>query len=279
MRIGLAQIDCLLGDIEHNLGRMSEIIGQACEQKVDLLVFPELCVTGYSVGQVSEEFALSPADPRLLALLESAGEMSIVFGFPEDGGLRTYNSAAYFEAGRLLHVHRKLYLPTYDAFEERKHFSPGQAMRAFGSELGSMAMMVCNDAWQPVLPFLAVQDGAEILLIPTNSAESRFPDDVDTVEYWRDITRFYARMFESFVVFVNRVGSDSDFEFWGRSHIVDPSGAVVAEAPASREALITADIDLREVRRWRRRVPLVKEARLALLCREFDRLAQAGGDL
>lgn len=279
MRIGLGQIDCLLGDVEHNLGRMREVVHQAHEQNVDLLVFPELCVTGYSLGQISEDISLSPSDPRLQPLLAEAGAMSIVFGFHEDGGLRTYNSAVYFESGNPVHVHRKLYLPTYGAFEERKFFSPGQSMRAFRSGLGSMALMVCNDAWQPVLPFLAVQDGAEILLIPTNSADSRFPGSVDNVEYWHGITRFYARMFESFVVFVNRVGSENDLEFWGRSHIVDPSGAIITEAPASREALVTADVDLQEVRRWRRRVPLVKEARLALLCREFDRLAQAGGDL
>lgn len=279
MRIGLAQVDCLLGDIEHNLETMRQAVSHAHQECVDLLVFPELCVTGYSLGQVSEEISLSSTDPRLQPLLDEAGDMSIVFGFHEDGGLRTYNSAAYYENGRLVHTHRKLYLPTYGAFEERKHFSPGQTMRAFNTGLGTMAMMVCNDAWQPVLPFLAVQDGAQILLIPTNSAESRFPEGVDNVGYWHDITRFYARMFESYVVFVNRVGTEGEFEFWGRSHITGPSGEIVAEAGASREALVTADIDLQEVRRWRRRVPLVKEARLALLCREFDRLAQAGGDL
>ncbi len=279
MRIGLAQMDCVLGEVEHNLGTMRDFVRRAREQDVDLLVFPELCVTGYSLGQISDEISLSPADPRLQPLLAEAGGMGLVFGFHEDGGLRTYNSAAYFEGSQLLHVHRKLYLPTYGAFEERKHFSPGQSMRAFRSGLGSMAMMVCNDAWQPVLPFLAVQDGAELLLIPTNSADSRFPASVDNVEYWHGITRFYGRMFESFVVFVNRVGRENDFEFWGRSHIVSPDGNIIAEAPALREALVTADIDLSEVRRWRRRVPLVKEARLALLSREFDRLVQAGGDL
>ncbi len=272
-------MDSLLGDIAHNLDKMREFVASARAKGVDLLVFPELSVTGYSLGQVSEEISITPDDPRLQPLLAEAGDMSLTFGFHEDGGLRTYNSAAYFEAGQLVHVHRKLYLPTYGAFEERKHFSPGQSMRGFHSALGNMALMVCNDAWQPVVPFIAVQDGAEVLLIPTNSADSRFPGSVDNADYWFGITRFFGRMFESFVVFVNRVGHENGLVFWGRSHVVGPDGTVLAEAPAFEEALVTADIDLHDVRHWRRRVPLVKEARLALLCREFDRLAQEGGDL
>lgn len=280
MRIGLAQIDSVPGEIDDNLNNMRVYVSQAREQAVDLLVFPELSVSGYSLGQISEEVSsISPSDPRLRPLLDEAGGMSIVFGFHEDGGMRTYNSAAYFEAGRLVHVHRKLYLPNYGAFEERKHFSPGQNMRAFNTELGTTAMLVCNDAWQPVLPFLATQDGAQILLIPTNSADIRFPGSVNNDDYWHVITQFHARMFQCVVVFVNRVGREGEFQFWGRSHITGPSGELIVEAPRSEPAMIVADIDLQEVRHQRRRVPLIKEARLGLLCREFDRLAQDGGDL
>ena len=134
-------------------------------------------------------------DERIRTLVEEAGETSVVFGFHEDGGdIRTFNSAAYFEDGSLVHLHRKLYLPTYGVFEERKFFSPGQQMRAFGTKFGKMAILICNDAWQPALGFLAVQDSARVLIIPTNSADSRFPDEMDTTGYWYDITRFYARM-------------------------------------------------------------------------------------
>ena len=192
---------------------------------------------------------------------------------------RTYNSAAYFEDGSLLHLHRKLYLPTYGIFEERKFFSPGQRMKAFGTKFGSMAALICNDAWQPALGFLAVQDGARVLLVPTNSADSRFPGDLDTTEYWHDITRFYARMYECYVVFVNRVGTEGDLDFWGNSHVVDPWGNLVVEAPLYKEAVVTADLDLQSVLRRRRKVPLLREARLGLLDRELHRLVEEGGDL
>jgi predicted amidohydrolase len=102
---------------------------------------------------------------------------------------------------------------------------------------------------------------------------------LDTRGYWRGITRFYSRMLECYVVFVNRVGKQDSLVFWGYSHVVDPWGTVVAEAPVYEEALITVDIDLGNVRRRRREVPLVKEARLALLARELNRLVDEGGDL
>lgn len=276
----MAQVAPVLGDVDANFELARQAIREAREKGADLVVFPELSMTGYSLGQVSEEVSIEASDPRITELAEEAGDVSVVIGFHEDGsGVRTYNSAAYLEGGQILHLHRKLYLPTYGIFEERKHFSPGQNMRAFTSRFGRMAMMICNDAWQPALGFLAVQDFARVLLIPTNSADSRFPGDLDTTEYWRDITEFYGRMYECYVVFVNRVGSEGDLDFWGNSHVVDPWGQTIVEAPLRKEAIVTADLDLQSVLKRRRKVPLLKEARLSLLNRELHRLAEEGGDL
>jgi predicted amidohydrolase len=215
------------------------------------------------------------------SLAEAAGEMAVVVGFCEEGQrFQTYNSAAYLEGGVLRHLHRKLYLPNYRIYEERKHYNPGQNMRAFDTRLGRMAMLICNDAWQTFLPFIAVQDGAQVLIIPADSGSyPSYPELLDTRDYWRGITRFYARMLECYVVFVNRVGKQDNLVFWGYSHVVDPWGTVVAEGPLHEEDLITVDIDLGNVRRRRREVPLVKEARLALLARELNRLVDEGGDL
>ncbi|MBA3423149.1 MAG: amidohydrolase [Rubrobacter sp.] len=280
MRVALAQIAPVLGDIRANFQRAMEVIAEAKGLGADLVVFPELSLTGYTLGQVSEEVSIDVEDERVTSLVEAAGETSLVISFHEDdGSLRTYNSAAYFEDGSLVRLHRKLYLPTYGIFEERKHFSPGQTMRAFGTKFGRMAILICNDAWQPALGFLAVQDGARVLLIPTSSADSRFPGDMDTTQYWYDITRFYARMLECYVVFTNRVGTEGELAFWGSSHVMDPLGNVVAEAPLYKEALITADLDVNSVLQRRRRVPLLREARLGLLSKELSRLVEEGGDL
>ena len=280
MRVALAQIDPTLGDVDANLRRAEEAIEEAKSGGADLVVFPELSLTGYSLGRIEDDISTGVLDERITSLAERAGDTSILLGFHEDGGsFRTYNSAAYFEDGSLLHLHRKLYLPTYGIFEERKFFSPGQRMKAFGTKFGGMAALICNDAWQPALGFLAVQDGARVLLVPTNSADSRFPGDLDTTEYWHDITRFYARMYECYVVFVNRVGTEGDLNFWGNSHVVGPLGDLVVEAPLYKEAVVTADLDLKSVLQRRRRIPLLREARLGLLDRELHRLVEEGGDL
>ncbi|HET7326935.1 MAG TPA: nitrilase-related carbon-nitrogen hydrolase [Nocardioidaceae bacterium] len=279
MRITLAQVDSTLGDIDANVARAAEAIAEAVRASTDLIVFPELHLTGYSVGRVDVDLSLRPDDERLLRLAKDAGGAGLVLGFVEAGGLHTYNSAAYYRDGQLVHVHRKLYLPTYLDFEERKHFTPGTGLRAFpGGEAGKMAMLVCNDAWQPQLPFLATQDGARMLLVPTTSAQSSFPERYDSRTYWRDITSFYGRMYQLFVVFVNRVGVEGDLRFWGGSHLVDPWGNVVAGATEGTEDLVTVEVDIDDVRRRRRDIPLVKEARLGLIRREVERLLDEGGD-
>jgi len=280
MRIALAQVDAQLGDVDANVERAKRAIVDATG--ADIVVFPELALSGFSVGEVAEDLSM-PLDDERLAGLAAHTPGGVLLGFPEAQahGLHTYNSAAYFEAGRLVHVHRKLYLPTYSMFEERKHFMPGQTSRAY-PVLGGRhraATLVCNDAWQPQLAFLATQDGAMIMLVPAASAQSVFPEHYDSRDYWHGITRFYGRMYQLYVVFVNRVGVEGKLRFWGGSHVVDPWGEVIAEACEDEEEILCVDIDVAEVRRRRRGIPLVREARLGLLRREIDRLLDEGGDL
>jgi predicted amidohydrolase len=280
MRVALAQIDCVLGDTDKNLRKAKEVVAEARSRSADLTVFPELSLSGYALEELDDDLAIEAQSETIGSLAEAAGEMAVVVGFCEEGQrFQNYNSAAYLEGGALRHLHRKLYLPNYRIYEERKHYNPGQSMRAFDTRLGRMAILICNDAWQPFLPFIAVQDGAQVLIIPADSGSYPYPELLDTKDYWRGITRFYARMLESYVIFVNRVGQQDEIVFWGYSHVVDPWGTVVAEGPLHEEALITVDMDLGNVRRRRREVPLVKEARLALLAKELNRLAEEGGDL
>ena len=271
MRVVLAQIDCALGDVPANARRVRETLAAA---PADLVVFPELTLTGYHVGHVGHDVSL-PAGDAEIAGLGGHADTAFVLGFAEAGRVHTYNTAAYVAGGAVRHVHRKLYLPTYDVWEERKHFTPGAQMRAFDTRFGRMAILLCADAWQPAVAVLAVQDGARVLIVPANSAARR-PDIHET---WRDITRFYARTLQCFVIFVNRVGEEGGLRFWGGSHVYAPGGELVAEAPRDEPALVRADIDLGDVRRVRREMPLIKEARLGLLSRELERLAAEGGDL
>jgi predicted amidohydrolase len=275
VRVALAQLDCELGDVPENTRRARALIAQARAERADLVVLPELTLTGYSLGRVPDDVSLASDDEELVDLAGAADGLGCVIGFAEAGRVHTYNSAAYLERGAVRHLHRKLYLPTYDIWEERKHFTPGSAMRAFDTDVGRVAILICSDAWQPALAVVAIQDGARVLIVPANSTARRAENRQD----WHDVNRFCARQLECYVVFVNRVGEEGELSFWGGSHVYDPWGELVAEAPLDQPALLTAELDLAAVRRRRREMPLVKEARLALLSRELERLSAEGGDL
>jgi predicted amidohydrolase len=282
VRITLAQVDSKLGDVDANVQQAAEAIERAKADRSDLVVFPELYLSGYSIGTLDDDVTIRVDDPRLVELARRAAPAGLHIGFAESAtrSPHTYNSAAYYEGERLVHVHRKLHLPTYSIFEERKHFTPGPSLRAYavGDDV-PMATLICGDAWQPQLAFIATQDGARALIVPAAGAQSRFPEHYDAREYWEGITRFYGRMYQLYVVFVNRVGDEGELRFWGGSHVVDPWGNIVAQAAEFEPDLVTADVDLDEVRRRRRSIPLVKEARLALIQREIARLLEEGGDL
>jgi predicted amidohydrolase len=255
MRIALAQLDSRLDDAAAN----ERAARAALETDVDLVVFPELQLTGYgaSEGRALEDVAALAADATALLC------------FHERSGAHIYNSAAYVDHGTVVHVQRKLYLPHYLEFTERDLFEPGDGLRAFDTFAGRAATLICNDAWQPMLPFIAVQDGARIVFMP--SASSTAMDEVD--RYWFDLTRYTAQMLECFVVFVNRVGTDDGFTFWGGSHVVDPAGAIVAEAPRFEQTVLVVDVDVAQVERRRRELPLLaNDARLDLLQAELSRL-------
>ena len=267
IRVALAQVDSRLGDHEANVELARRVLAEARAAGADLIVFPELQLSGYALGHTRRETAC--AVEMLAPLAAEAGDGAVVLGFHERDGERTYNSAAYYERGRLRHVHRKLYLVQYLGFEEAAHFAPGDELRAFDTAHGRLATLICNDAWQPVLPFLAVHDGARVLLMP--SASSTAVPEAEP--YWRALTRFYASLLECYVVFVNRVGDEAGLTFWGGSHVVDPLGEVVAEAPRLEEALVHADLDLERVESRRRELPLVGDPRFDLLRAELERLA------
>jgi predicted amidohydrolase len=280
LRVALAQVDCVLGDVEENVRRASEQIARARAEGAELVVFPELSLTGYALGAVTEDVALTVDDDAIGALAAAAADVGVVVGCVEQGAVQTYNSALYLERGAVVHVQRKTHLPTYGRFEEHKYFSQGPALRAFDTRLGRFALLICNDAWQAPLAFVAVHDGARVLIVPAcSSLEPGSGTDPAEIERdWSDLLRFHARFLQAWVVFVNRVGEEAGLTFWGGSQVVDPWGEVVARAPRGEAALVHAELDLGAVRRRRRELPLLKEPRLGLMRREVDRLLDDAGD-
>jgi predicted amidohydrolase len=280
LRVALAQVDCVLGDVAENTRRARDAIARARADGADLVVFPELSLTGYALGTVTEDVALTLDDPAIETLAAAADGVGAVIGCVEHGRVQTYNSALYLEDGAVAYVQRKTHLPTYGRFEEHKHFSQGPGLRAFDTRLGRFALLICNDAWQAPLAYVAAHDGARVLIVPAcSSLEPGSGTDPAEIERdWSDLLRFHARFLQAWVVFVNRVGEEAGLTFWGGSQVVDPWGRVVAQAPRGEAALVHAEIDLGAVRRRRRELPLLKEPRLGLVRREVARLLDDAGD-
>lgn len=284
--IGMAQIAPRLGDVEANLSHHLEIIHAARERGVDLLVFPELSLTGYFLKDLVPVVA-RPAvteDPILGRLAEQSHDMDIVVGFvEEDPRYRYFVSAAYLSRGRIVHVHRKIYLPTYSMFDEGRYVAAGRDLQAFDARLGRLGMLICEDFWHLSPPYCLWLDGADVLIhisaSPGRGLSGPETGRLASTRFVENINRVYAAALTSFVIHVNRVGFEDGVNFWGGSFCVGPDGEVLAQAPYFEEALLTVQIDLAELRRVRSRLPLLRDERPELVMRFLQRLLDGSSRL
>jgi predicted amidohydrolase len=279
IRIALAQVAPRLGDLEHNLARHVELIREAREAGgASLVVFPELGLTGYLLQDLAAEVAMRLDDPRLVALAAEADGCSAVVSFVEESGdHRLFIAAALLEDGRIRHVHRKVHLPTYGLFDERRFFAAGDAVRAVPSRLGvGVGLAVCEDFWHLGTAQVLALDGAQLLVnvssSPGRDLAATHAEGLGTAASWRALLRTYAQLTTSVVVFCNRVGVDESISFWGGSEIIGPAGETIVRAPLYDEALVYGDVAPGDVRRERIALPLLRDERPELLVRELERI-------
>ena len=278
LRIALAQIAPRLGLFEENLARHEQLLAEARAGGAGLVVFPELGLTGYLLQDLAAEIAIRTDDPRLAGLAAAAEGLSAVVSFVEESAdHRLFISAALLEEGRVAHVHRKLFLPTYGLFDERRFFAPGDRLRSVPSRLGvGLGIGICEDFWHLAVPDLLALDGAQLLLnvssSPGRDLAATNEVGLGTATSWRTLMRAYAQLTTSLVVFVNRVGIDESIAFWGGSEVIGPSGRPIFSAPLFDEGLFLVDVDLADIRRERISLPLLRDERPELLVRELERI-------
>jgi len=278
LRIALAQVAPRLGALEENLARHAELVREAAAGGAGLVVFPELGLTGYLLQDLAGEVAMRVDDPRLAALAaETAGCSAVVSFVEESGDHRLFIAAALLEDGRVRHVHRKIHLPTYGLFDERRFFAAGDAIRAVPSRLGvGIGLTVCEDLWHLGTAQVLALDGAQVIVnvssSPGRDLAATHAEGLGTAASWRSLLRTYAQLTTSVVVFCNRVGVDESISFWGGSEVIGPAGETIARAPLYDEALVYADVPLADVRRERIALPLLRDERPELLVRELERI-------
>ena len=279
LNLGLAQIATKLGDVESNLEKHLRFINQAKEQKADLVVFPELSLTGYVVQDLVATVAHRPTedDPIFKHLLKASQDLDIVVGFvDEDSRHRFFIASTYLSGGRVLHVHHKVYLPTYGLFDEGRFFAWGDAVRSFETRFGRAGLLICEDFWHASPPYLLWLDGADIMLFSSASPGRGLTDGekLESARWVERVTSAYASMFTSFVVHCNRVGYEDGLHFWGGATVNDPNGELLARGPYFEEALTFVQLDLNQLRRTRARLPLLRDERTNLTMSELQRILQ-----
>jgi len=278
LTVALAQIAPRLGLLDENVARHHELIVEAHGKRAGLIVFPELGLTGYLLQDLAAEVAMRLDDPRLAGLAEASAGMSAVVSFVEESAdHRLFIAAALLEDGRIRHVHRKLFLPTYGLFDERRFFAAGDLLRATPSRLGvGVGIAICEDFWHLTVPQLLALDGAQLLInvssSPGRDLAATNEVGLGTATSWRTLMRTYAQLTTSVVIFCNRVGVDESISFWGGSEVIAPNGEALFTAPMFEEGLFTVDIPMADLRRERLALPLLRDERPELQVRELSRI-------
>jgi N-carbamoylputrescine amidase len=264
VRVAAAQLALRAGDIPGNLVLHRDAIAEARARGVELLVFPELSLTGYLAAPDLPALGRDRGALEVAQLAEAAGPMRVVMGFIEAAAPGVvHNAAALLDGTGLRHVHRKLYLPTYGRLEEGRHYAPGDGVEVV--DLGDgwrLATLVCADLWNPAYPWLAALAGATVLAAPVASARDVVGAGFDPAAGWATVAGHTAALYGLPLILCNGCGGAAShpegLAFWGGSRILDPFGRVLAEA-GGEPALLVADLDRDAVRRARATLPTVRD--------------------
>ncbi len=282
LRLALVQFAPRLGEVGDNLDRIAAEARRCAKERAHLAVFPELALTGYHLEDQVPDVAVRLHGPEMRRLLGLSRNLDLIVGFVEEAPGHVYhNAAAYLSRGRLIHVHRKIHLPTYGMFQEGREFAAGDRVRAFTTPRGASGILICEDAWHPMLSGLLAQQGAEIVHVlssgPTRGA--RPGRGVTSLGVWHDLLRVTAQFQTSFLVYVNRVGWEDGLNFGGGSEVIDPFGRTVASLPPLESGVAIAELDPEVLRRARTAYPLLRDENLELIHRELERLRALRFDL
>lgn len=295
LRLAVAQFKPAKGDYGGNVKRIGTLFRQVAEspEPPDLLLLPEAAMSGYLVEGGVRDVAVTTGTlfDDLLAQhqLSGAPPLDVVVGFFERWRDRLYNAALYAtlggEASRVVHVHRKVFLPTYGVFDEERFVDPGHEIAVFATQWGNAAILICEDAWHSLTTTVAALRGARLMIIPSASPARGAAPQEETlarpanVSRWERIARDVAEEHGVWVAVPQLVGFEGGKGFAGGSVVVSPRGDVVARGPLWDESLIEVTLDLGEVARARSDLPLLAdlETHLPHLMRSLQAPAAANG--
>ena len=277
IKVATAQIKPTLGDVTANMEIAENTIKKAKEEGAELLIFPELGLTGYYLRDMVPVVAMHDEHIVIRRMLELSHDISLIVGYVEESpDHRFYNTALCLESGGIVHRHRKVYLPTYGMFDESRYFAAGDSVSAFDSKFGRMGILICEDVWHLSTGCILSADGADLMIHLASSPARgvRAEERLDICEVWENLNRTYASSFCCYVIFANRVGCEDGLTFWGGSEVIDPDCRVVGKAAYFDEELLIVDIDREKIRRAQMYTPVRRDERIRLTIRELQRIAR-----
>ena len=265
----IVQVKPAKGRYAENLADAADVFAQLVKEGTpDLVVLPEASMTGYFLEGAVYDLA-RPARAFAEDLVDAwrkgagKGEVDLSAGFYENDEGTYYNSAIYIHVTpsdyEVVHVHRKMFLPTYGVFDEERFLSRGRRLQVFQTRFGRMAMLICEDVWHAIMPTIAAVKGARVLIVPS-AAPGRGIDgttELTSITRWREILRSSAAEHGVFVAYAGLVGFEGGKGMTGSSCIIDPRGDVLVQAPDVGEFVLRGSIDLREVDLARASLPLL----------------------
>jgi predicted amidohydrolase len=273
IRLALAQISCKQGDKRENLRKIEETIIKAKNQAAELVIFPELSLTGYVVRDQIYELAETIPGPstRIMEKIAKKTGTHIVFGMPElseKTHATIYNASVLVGPHGLIGKYRKMYLPTHSVFEEKRYFRPGYQTAVFNTALGTIGLIICYDIFFPEVSRLARLEGAQLIIcISASPAVRRM--------FFETLTVARAMENTAYLAYVNLVGLEDGLQFWGGSRLIGPQGRILVKAKYDEEDLVIGEVDYADIRSVEAFVPTLKDIRPEL----FDKLKESAEKL
>ena len=274
IKIALAQISSSRENKEENLSKFEKFTQKAKEKGADLVIFPELSLTGYVIrDQLYEMAETVPGGPSLLKVEELAKRtgMHIIFGMPElseKTRATIFNTAVFVGPNGFIGKYRKMYLPTHSVFEEKRHFRPGYQTLSFNSAIGKIGLCICYDIFFPEVTRLARLKGAQLLVCISASPAVRR-------NYFEVLTAARALENTAFLAYVNLVGVEDGLQFWGGSRVVSPTGDILVKAKYDEEDFILCEVNYNDIKMAETFIPTLKDIRPEL----FDQLKHDAEEL
>jgi predicted amidohydrolase len=273
VNVALTQISCKVGDKDFNIKKIERYVKQAKEKRANLIVFPELALTGYTCRDLVYELAEPIPGPsvHLLEGIARKEKMHIVLGMLERSSktkAALYNTAVLIGPKGFIGKYQKIHLPTHSVFEEKRYFRLGYRTPIFDTSLGKLGLVICYDVFFPEITRLLRLKGAQLVICISASPSVRRG-------FFEVLTKARALENTMFLAYVNLVGIEDGLQFWGGSRMIGPSGRILAQAKYDEEDMVVTNIDYSDMDRIGIFVPMLRDLRPEL----FDSLKEQAKDL